>query len=407
MLRALLVIVFVFPPLVAAQEWTRFRGPNGMGVSETALPTEWSDDAALWKVDLPGVGHSSPVLWGERLFLTSGDEAAGDRVLLCFDAKTGRRLWIETYEVEKHGKHSLNSFASPTPTVDAQRVYHCLATPEQLLVIALTHEGDELWRRDLGPFRAGHGYGASPIVVEGLVIVPSEQQGDSSLVALDAATGEVQWRIPRDSKVHFYTPCIRRIDGRTELIFTNWEQGIAGVDLHSGRTLWSADVFDKSHIESSIGSPILAGELVLGVCGWLGHGNEVIAVRPPKGEGQPAEQVYRIDRGAPLCTTPLVKDDLLFLWSDNGIVVCADAATGEVHWRKRIGGVFYSSPIAAGDHVYNISADGDVVTLAAGRDFEVVARSRLEEGTHATPAIADGVLYVRTFSHLLAFRGDE
>jgi outer membrane protein assembly factor BamB len=401
------VWLLLLPAFAAAQEWTRFRGPNGAGVSETRFPVEWSESAYLWKADLPGVGHSSPVLWGNRLFLTSGDEESGTRILLCLDARTGRILWTKEYEAAKHGKHQLNSFASPTPTVDAQRVYHCFATPEEFLATALTHDGEELWRRNLGAFKSGHGYGASPILVEGLLIVPNEQGGQSSLLALDAATGEIRWQTPRESQVQFYTPCIRKHAGGAELIFTNWEQGIAGLDAATGETLWSADVFDKSHIESSIGSPVLAGDLVLGVCGWLGHGNEVIAVRPPASGDGKAEQVFRIDRGAPLCTTPLVKDDLLFLWSDNGVVTCADAANGKIHWTKRIGGVFYSSPIAAGDYVYNISAAGEVIVLAASRELQIAGRNRLDEGSHATPAIAAGVMYVRTFTRLMAIRGER
>jgi outer membrane protein assembly factor BamB len=404
---AIVLSAFVLPAISAAQEWTRFRGPNGAGVSAERFPAAWSDDAYLWKVDLPGVGHSSPVLWGERLFITSGDEERGIRLLVCLDAKSGQRLWSKEYEAKKHGKHQLNSFASPTPTVDENRVYHCFATPDAFLVTALTHEGEEIWRRDLGSFKSGHGYGASPILAEALLIVPNEQAGHSSLLALDAATGEIRWQTPRESQVHFYTPCVRRSAGRTEVIFTNWEQGITGLDAATGETLWSADVFDKSHIESSIGSPVLAGDLVLGVCGWLGHGNEVIAVRPPSGgAGNEAKQVYRIDRGAPLCTTPLVKDGFLFLWSDNGVVTCADAASGKIHWTRRIGGVFYSSPIAAGDYVYNTSADGEVIVLAATPEYHVAARNRLDEGSHATAAVAGGVMYMRTFSRLYAIRGE-
>lgn len=403
----LAVAVFLAPAMLHGQEWTRFRGPNGAGVSQTRVPVEWTEQVFRWKIDLPGVGHSSPVLWGERLFVTSGDEDSGRRLLLCLNRNTGEILWTQEYASQKHGKHNLNSFASPTPVVDAERVVHCFATPEEFWVIALTHDGKELWRRDLGAFKSGHGYGASPIVVEGLVIVPNEQSGPSSLVALDAATGAIRWQTPRKSQVHFYTPCVNERDGRKELIFTNWEQGVTGLDPQTGETRWSADVFDRGHVESSIGSPVIAGDLILGVCGWLGHGNEVVAVRPPPGDEQcTGEKVYRIDRGAPLCTTPLVKNGLVFLWSDNGVVACADAATGETHWLRRIGGAFYSSPVAAGDYVYNVSTEGEVIVLDAAKEFRIAARNRLDEGTHATPAIAGGVMYVRTFSGLLAINGE-
>ena len=140
--------------------------------------------------------------------------------------------------------------------------------------------------------------------------------------------------------------------------------------------------------------------------GWLGYGKQVIAVRVDEAGGklQPRE-VYRIERSAPLCTTPLVKDGLIFLWADEGIVTCADAQSGKVHWRQRVGGTYYSSPIAVGDQLYNISADGEVVVLAAKPEFEELARQQLGASSHATAAVAGGVMYLRTFSHLYALDG--
>ena len=144
------------------------------------------------------------------------------------------------------------------------------------------------------------------------------------------------------------------------------------------------------------------GELIVGVCGWLGHGNEIVAVRPSDAAANVIEKVYRIDRAAPLCTTPVAKDGLLFMWTDTGIAACADATTGEIHWRERIGGNYYSSPIVVGDYLLNISTSGDVVILAAGKDFRRLAKNDLGEGSHSTPAMVDGVLYLRTFTKLFA-----
>jgi outer membrane protein assembly factor BamB len=148
---------------------------------------------------------------------------------------------------------------------------------------------------------------------------------------------------------------------------------------------------------------VIAGKLVLATSGWLGHGNELIAVRPPlPGEGNTAQQVYRISRGAPLCTTPLVYEELLFLWSDTGIATAADARTGKVHWQKRIGGTFYASPICIDDAIYNIDVGGNVTVLRASEEFEVLGRCSLEDGCHSTPAVAHGRLYLRTFHGLSA-----
>lgn len=388
----------------AAEEWSRFRGPNGAGVSTANIPARWTDADYAWKVSLPGKGHSSPILWGERLLITSGDEKTGTRIVLCLAADTGRQLWKREFTSQTHGKHSLNSFASATPAADAKRLYVSWATPKEYIVLALDHEGTELWRRDLGPFKTGHGFGVSPIVHDDLLVIANEQDGESSLVALSAADGRARWQVPRDSQVTYSTPCVYQPKGRpAEIIFTNWTYGITAVDPRSGKTNWETKVFSKDHLETAIGSPVVAGDLVLGTCGYLGKGNHTVAVRPvgEPGSGR-AEEVYRVERGAPLTTTPLVVGDLLFLWTDDGRATCADAATGKVHWQRRIGGTFYGSPVCAGKHIYCTSADGEVVVLAAAKTFEELARVNLGEPSNATPAIARGKMFLRTESKLMA-----
>jgi outer membrane protein assembly factor BamB len=316
-LGALLALTLAGP--AAGQEWTRFRGPNGSGVSAATLPARWTENDYNWKVELPGVGHSSPVLWGDRLFVTSAEEETGKRLVLCLNADDGRRVWARAFPGQRDGKHPDNSFASATPAVDERHVYVCWANPREYLVVALDHQGKEAWRRDLGPFQSGHGFGASPIVHGGLLIVPDDQDGRSALYALDRDTGAVHWQVPRRSKASYATPCVYQPAGRpAELICASYEHGVCSLDPATGRTIWEADVFFKGHLETAIGSPVVAGDLVLGTCGWLGVRQEVVAVRP--GADGRAGEVYHIDRGAPLCTTPLVKDDLLFFWSDSGIV---------------------------------------------------------------------------------------
>ncbi|MCI0459328.1 MAG: PQQ-like beta-propeller repeat protein [Gemmataceae bacterium] len=402
---AVLVVAYSVPPLTA-QEWTRFRGPNGSGVSSaTTIPTQWTEKDHNWKVKLPGVGHSSPVLWGKRIFLTSGEEATGKRFVLCLDAADGRTLWTRTYPGSTHRKHALNSLASATPAVDAERVYCCWASPKEYLVLALDHDGKEAWRKELGPHQSGHGFGSSPIIHEDLLIVPNEHSGDSCILALDCKTGAVGWKAPRDKEPSWATPCVYRPkDGPAQLIVTNYRSGIVALDLLDGKKLWGLDVFDKRHVESSIGSPIVAGDLVLGACGWLAVRMEVIAVRPDASATK-AEKVYTLQRSMPLCTTPLVKGNLLFLWSDEGIVTCADVATGKVHWRERVEGTFYASPVCVGERLYNVNTDGEVHVLAAAKAFRQLARNTLGEKTHSTPAVAGGRMYLRTFSHLISIGG--
>lgn len=400
---------------VAAREWSRFRGPNGAGVGQVKnVPLTWTERDYRWQQKLPGVGHSSPVLWDERLFLTSGDEATGERCVTAVDAATGKSLWTKKFAAKTHGKHKLNSLASATPALDERHMYVTWGTPDEVVVLALDHDGREIWRRDLGPFPAGHGFGMSPIVHDGSVILPLEHGTNSSLVALAADSGAIRWRTTRESKLHYATPCVFRDAGRAELIFTNWEQGIAGIDPATGRTNWQADVFDKGHIESSIGSPVLAGDLIVGVAGWLGYGKQAVAVRLT-GESRTPETAWKIDRAAPLCTTPLVLGDLVFLWADEGIVTCVDWRTGAVAWRERVGGTFYASPVGlrrgeadapdADDWVCNVSADGEVVFLAASRTYRLLARSPLGEPSHSTPAVAGGRLFLRTLSQVFVLGG--
>lgn len=400
------VLVALASQALFAQEWTRFRGPNGSGISSATIPAQWTDKDYNWKVPLPGGGHSSPVLWGERIFLTSAEEKTGKRLVICLKAADGSRLWTKEVAGERHGKHEDNSFASATPTVDDKYVYVCWATPKEYLVQALDHDGAEAWRVDLGPYRSGHGFGSSPIVVDGLVVVANDQDGQSTLVGLERDTGKERWRLPRKTKASYATPCVFQPKGRpAELIFTSYEQGISSIDPKTGRSNWELDVFSKGHVETPIGSPVVAGDLVLGTCGWMGVKKEVVAVRPGRPRGGDKDAVYRIDRAAPLCTTPLVKDDLLFLWSDEGMVSCASATTGELFWRERVPGTYYSSPVCVGPHLFNVSRQGDVLALATGKRFEQLGRNRLGEGSHSTPAVAGGRMYVRTFGHLVSIGG--
>jgi outer membrane protein assembly factor BamB len=398
------VLGFVLAGSAAGQEWTRFRGPNGSGISEAAtVPVRWTEKNYRWKVKLPGAGHSSPVLWGDRIFVTAGEEATGKRLVLCLNASNGQKRWVREFPGDRHGKHVDNSLASATPAVDDGQVYVSWGTPKEYLIVALTHDGREVWRNDLGPYKCGHGFGVSPVVFDDLVIVANDQDGVSALVALERDTGKVRWKVPRRGKASYSTPCIYRPKaGPTALIFTNWDHGVTSLDPKTGRVNWESDVFSKGHMETAIASPIVTGDLVLAPCGWLGVKTEVVAIRPRSSDLEKQTVVYRLTRSAPLVTTPLVKDSLLFMWSDEGIVTCADVASGEVFWRERVPGSYYSSPVCVGNHLYGVSREGQVIVLAAAKQFKLVARNPLGEGSHSTPAVAGGTIYLRTFSHLLA-----
>ena len=391
-------IVLTFVLDLAAEQWTRFRGPNGSGESEAVLPATWTDADYNWKVELPGRGHSSPVIWGDRLWVTTATSET-ERILLAIDVRSGKTLWQRQFHCAGHPIHKQNSFASSSPTVDADRVYVAWATPEAYRVFAMDHDGKPLWDADLGPFDSQHGYGASPIVFEDLLILNNDQDGDSALWALDRATGGERWKLPRRTAVAAYsTPCVfRGENGATQLIFNSQAHGITGVDPKSGEKLWELELFDKR----SVSSPIVVGGLVFGSCGSGAGGNYVVAVRP----GIAPQLAYKIDRSAPYVPTSVARGDLLFLWADNSVVTCVKADSGTQIWQQRVGGNFSSSPVRASDKIYCVSAEGDVVVLAAEAQFKELGRVPLGEVCRSTPAIAGGRLYLRTESRLLSLGG--
>ena len=409
---ALGLMCLFLAPRLAAQEWTRFRGPNGSGVSSAAtIPAVWTEQDENWRVKLPGIGHSSPVLWGNRVFLTAAQEdpdgRRATRIVLCLDATDGSRRWRRNYATLRHGRHKLNSLASSTPAVDDRQLYLCWVTADQLVATALDHQGNERWQVNLGDFITSHGYGMSPIVCQDVVIVANDQQSASSLIGLDRHTGKFRWRVSRDTKVTYSTPCLyRRTDGIQEIIFTNWRHGITAVDPATGETNWEISVFQQKTLETAIASPFVAGNLIFATCGYLGRGMHTVAVRLNEATPPEAMEVLRIERGAPLTTTPLVYKGLLFLWSDSGITTCADGTTGQILWRKRVGGNFYGSPVGVANRVYCLSAEGEAIVLAASETPPLVTRVPLGEGSHSTPAVARGKMYLRTFSHLISI-GDR
>ena len=389
----------------SAQEWTRFRGPNGTGIAEAApVPVQWTEDDYNWKVELPGVGHSSPVIWGDRIFLTSAISEDARRFVLCYRTTDGQLLWARDFGLAPHTKHQRNSFASSTPALDADHVYVTWTDPQRYTLMALDHHGNDVWNRDLGTFESQHSGGTSPIVYGELVVIGSDQDGQSSLVAVDRLTGRDRWRTPRrPSFVAYSTPCVYKPPGGSvELIFNSGSHGISGIDPKTGKTNWELAVFDKR----SVSSPVLADGLLIGSCGSGAGGNYVVAVRPGNIERNIEPQLaYKIDRSAPYVPTPLAKGDLLFLWSDKGVVTCVRAASGTTLWQQRVGGNFSGSPVCVGDRLYCISDEGDVFVLAAAEKFELLGRNPLGEPSRATPAVAGGSMYLRTYSHLVSIGG--
>lgn len=389
-------------------EWTRFRGPDGTGISPaTGIPVKWTDTDYKWKVTLPGTGHSSPVLWGDKLFLTCGDKETAQRIALCLRAADGSTLWEKRCDSTVHVVNQANSFASSTPAVDQDHVYVYWTTKEEITLLALDHAGKEVWRRNFGEFISEHGSGVSPIIVGDLVVLANDQEGNCSLIAVDRKTGTDRWVVPRTTtKAAYGTPCLYRPEGGPpELIFMCQSHGVTSLDPATGQVNWELkDAFPLRVVVS----PVVAEGLVVGSCGVGGVARRFVAVQPgsKKGGTQP-KLVWEQKKAIPYVPTPLAKDGKLFLWTDNGVVRCLRAATGEQVWEGRVQDLFYGSPIWVEGRLYCISRKGVVHVVSAGDKFGLLATNPLGEGSHATPAIAGGVLYLRTFTHLVAIGGKK
>ena len=404
LLRKIVFLVLVwqagYSVSAAEENWSRFRGPNGSGIAEgVAFPVQWTEQDYLWQRDLPGVGHSSPVIWQDQLYVTCGDPEAAELIVLALETETGDERWSERFGLTPSSFHTLNSYASSSPAVDARGIYLLAASPESIQLVALTHDGEEVWRRDLGPFESQHGFGISPMIVDDLVVIASDHQGASFVTALDAETGDPRWRIERKSgKAAYATPCVWQApNGNRQLILCSMAEGMVGVEPSTGRLLWQLpDVFEMR----CTNSPLVAEGLVMCSSGVGGRGVSMVAVRPGDSANVPAEVIFRWTKAIPQTVTPVAHDGLLFVWSDRGVVSCRDLATGEQLWLERIGGTYYGSPICVGGRLYGISDDGEVVVLAAEREFAELGRVDLGAPSHATPAIGRGKMFLRSMSSL-------
>ena len=398
------------------QEWTRFRGPNGQGISEAkTIPVKWTEKDYNWKIELPGGGHSSPVIWGDKLFITSGDQQAGHTILLALNTSDGSVVWQKEYVLSKYRPNKLNSFATATPAVDAYKVYVLMTSPKETILAALNHEGTEVWKRTFEGVQCQHGAGSSPIVYDDMVIFTHENENSSSKdaknfwIALDCKTGETRWMLDRKTgpKTSYSTPCVYTpADGKKQLIFTSFSHGMTGVEPLAGTVIWE---MDSAFVSRVVSSPVIADGLLIGTCGDYGVGKRLIAIRPGTSDKsvRPSE-AYKIEGStSPYVPTSVAKDGLLFTFLDRGDILCRRSTKGEQLWREKPAGRFFSSPVWVDDKLYCITTDGDVVVVRAAETYELLAINPLGETSNATPAVSGGRMYLRTYSHLFSVGGGK
>ena len=398
-------------------EWTRFRGPNGTGVGTgDSIPTTFEQKDFNFRTKLPGdSGCSSPVIWGDRVFLMSADSSDATRYVVCIHGTSGAILWQKKFASETHHLHTRSSYASCTPAVDDERVYVAWSSPQETLFKAFNHDGSEAWSKDLGTWVSQHGYGASPIIYKDLVILhnsqqadklkPGEKPGDSFMFAFDRKTGEEKWKTRLVStNVCYSVPFIYEGENGDELVCNSTGDGIFSLNPLTGKKNWAVN--DRLFSMRTVGSPIAAGGLIFGSTGSGRYSsNYIVAVKP----GSDAKLAYKIANGsnfkAPYVPCLISDGELVFCLYDRGFASCIDAATGKIHWTERTGAAISGSPVRVGDRIFCVDEDGVVWAFAASTTYRLLGKSELGEESRATPAVANGRLYLRTNSYLISVGG--
>jgi len=394
----------------SAENWPQFRGPDGQGrSSETGLPFKWSaTNNIAWRAELPGEGWSSPVVWGDRVFVTTATEEGVSCRVICLDRRTGAELWNhEVFQQQPRRKEGKNSYATPTPITDGQRVYAVFGDGS---MAALTVEGRLEWtNRDI-KFYSQHGLGASPILVGDLLVMPfdgssegpDKQVGwkipwaDAVLLAVNKHTGKEVWRGNRGkSRIAHVTPSLLVRDGQSQII-SGAGDVVQSFDPHSGKLIWSV----YSQGEGVVPSIVLGDDLVYSCSGF--EEPTIRAIRPD-GEGDVTKShiAWEQKTGVPNQPSLLYAKPYLYSITDGGIVACFDGATGKVQWQKRIGGNHSASPVWAEGRIYSLSENGETVVFAGGKKFEELARNALDARCQASLAVSQGQLFVRTDRHLV------
>ena len=395
-----LAAVTLVGPAAHAQDWPAFRGPTGQGhSSERGLPLEWSESTnVIWKTPVPGRGWSSPAVAAGRVWLTTATAVgAGSLRLLAYDVETGREvLNIEVFSVDQTASpNPKNSLASPTPVVDVDgdRVYVHFGADG---TAALTTDGEVVWTTRF-PYVTQHGNGGSPLLYRDQLVLSVDGYDTAFVVALDAATGEERWRTARRQPISqaYSTPLVIRVGDRDQLFSIGAFRATA-YDPGSGAELWEVSYGDGF---SNVPAPVYGHGMVYVATGF--QVASLLAVRADGGGDVTASHtVWRLRRGVPLTSSPLLVGDELYIVSDLGVATCLDAQTGDLHWRERLGGNFSASPVFADGRIYFQSEEGVTTVLAPGTEYRELATNQLDGVILASMAVANRSLFIRTHDHL-------
>jgi outer membrane protein assembly factor BamB len=384
----------------ARKYWPQWRGPSGQGLVEgKSYPDTWSDvENVRWKVKVPGQGNSSPIIWKDRLFLTTAYDGAR-RAVLCFNRDDGKLLWEAAVPAPQQVErvYAKNSYATATPVTDGERVYALFGNAG---LIAVDFNGNQRWHHDFGATSNYHGPAGSPLMYKDRVIFYQDQSSGSFVAAVHAKTGKLLWKTPRQETIGWGTPIAIRVGNHDELIVSG-QDAVRAYDPDTGKELWMA----RGNTTEVTPTPAVAHELLFCASGRAGP---TLAIRPGgSGDVTKTHIAWQTPRGSPFIPSPMAYGDYLYLVNDmSSIATCLEAKTGKPVWQGRLGEArregFSASPVAVDGKIFFTNDDGETFVLAAGREFKLLRVNRLNEQTLATPALVDGKWYFRTAGLLIA-----
>jgi len=406
---ALAVASFAFA-FAHADNWARFRGPNGAGISnDSAIPVKFGEQENLaWKVPIPGSGEGSPIVWEDRVLLQTSTADGSKRTVQCRDLKNGELIWESVLEAKKAKTHDKNSLASQTPATDGKGVYVSMWDGKHVFVAAYTFDkGEKMWSHDLGAWESQHGPGSSPIVYKDRVFFSFDMDAKkATMFAYDAKSGKQLWTAPREGyRACYAAPIILETKSGPQLLVTS-TTAVTSYDMENGSTNWNWtwNHTAKQPLRTVAGS-LVVGDTVISFSGDGSGDRHTVALKLPEAQGAQPTVAWDVRKELPYVPCPLEKDGKLFFVGDKGFAGCYDAKNGQKVWYERIPDAYFTaSPVMVGDRVYAASEEGDVYVFKADpAKYQLLAKNHLGVRIRATPAVANGKLLIRGQHHLYCF----